>query len=210
MPPGMTGYEEALDFDIPDTQGFSVTQKLLVVGNRYLRQFVEAIDHPPTHFPGQIAVLDLTDIQLRLPKQSRTVRFHGADVIRVLVGDENVADQARVYTKPTHLLLQSVVIVARVDHDRSITLAVKEDICHPFPHAGDVFIDPTGVQRLEDLLSTVHFAHFFFLKFRCFLRHMHSSYSALRQRNHAILFRFPTQTSVYTRSSRVLRLKTVS
>ena len=30
-------------------------------------------------------------------------------------------------------------------------------------------IDPAGIQRLEDFLAAVHFAHFFFLKFGCFL-----------------------------------------
>ena len=30
-------------------------------------------------------------------------------------------------------------------------------------------VDPAGIQRLEDFLAAVHFAHFFFLKFGCFL-----------------------------------------
>ena len=32
-----------------------------------------------------------------------------------------------------------------------------------------ILVDPAGVQGLEDLLAAVHFAHFFFLKFGCFL-----------------------------------------
>ena len=37
--------------------------------------------------------------------------------------------------------------------------------------------DSAGVQRLEDLLAAVHFAHFFFLEFRCLFRHIRPSLS---------------------------------
>ena len=84
------------------------------------------------------------------------------------MGDEDVADGLGVDAQPAHFFFQPVIVVSRVDHDGGIALAVEEDICHPFPDTGDVFVDPAGVQWLEDLLAPVHFTHFFFLKFRCF------------------------------------------
>ena len=78
-----------------------------------------------------------------------------------------MAYRLRIDTEPAHFFGKAVVVIARVDHDRGIALAVKEDIRHPFAHTGDVLIDPPGVQRLEYLLAAVHPAHFFFLKFGC-------------------------------------------
>ena len=59
-------------------------------------------------------------------------------------------------------------MIPGVDHDGSIALPIKEDIRRPFPDAGDMLVDPAGIQRLEDLLAPVHPAHFLLLKFRCF------------------------------------------
>ena len=61
------------------------------------------------------------------------------------------------------------VVVARIDHNGRIAFAVEEDVGHPLPHAGHMVVDPAGIQRLEVFLAAVHFAHFFFLKFGCFL-----------------------------------------
>ena len=91
------------------------------------------------------------------------------------MGDENMADAAGVDAQPAHFFFQTVVVIARVDHQRGVALAVKEDIRHPLPHAGDVLVYPAGVQGLEDLLAAVHLAHFFFLKFRCLFGHDLSS-----------------------------------
>ena len=41
-------------------------------------------------FSGQIPVLDLTDVQLCLPEQSRTVPLYSSDMIGVLMGNEDV------------------------------------------------------------------------------------------------------------------------
>ena len=185
-------------------------QQGLLIADGDLRQLVEMIDHLAAHLARQIAVLGLADIQLRLPEQAEAVRFDRADVIRVLMRDEDMPDRTRVYAEPAHLFLEPAVVIPGVDHDGRVALAVEEDICHPLAHTGDVLVDPAGVQRLEDLLAAVHFAHFFFLEFRCLFRHMTASYFALRQQNHAMLFRFPARTASYVCSSRPFRLKTVS
>ena len=122
------------------------------------------VDHLPAHLAGQIAVLDLTYVQLRVPEQPRAVGFHRTHVVGILMGDEDVADGLGVDAQPAHFLLQPVIVIASADHDGGIALAVEEDVCHPLPDTGDVFINPAGVQGLENLLATVHFAHFFFLK----------------------------------------------
>ena len=57
-----------------------------------------------------------------------------------------------------------------------IAFAVEEDVRHPFAHAGNILVDPAGVQRLEDLLAPVHPAHCFSLKFRCLFRHDRTSF----------------------------------
>ena len=111
--------------------------------------------------------------QLRVPEQPRAVGLHRAYMVGVLMGDENLADGLGVDAQPAHFLLQPVVVVARVDHDGGIALAVEEDICHLLPDTGDVFINPAGVQGLENLLATVHPAHFLFLKFGCPSGHAH-------------------------------------
>ena len=54
-------------------------------------------------------------------------------------------------------------------HTHLFQLAVKENVCYSFTHTSDIFVDPAGVQRLEDLLAAVHPAHCLSLKFGCFL-----------------------------------------
>ena len=61
------------------------------------------------------------------------------------------------------------VLMRDEDVPDGIALAVEEDVRHPFAHTGDTPVDPAGIQRLEDLLASVHLAHFFFLKLGCFL-----------------------------------------
>ena len=78
------------------------------------------------------------------------------------MGDKNMPDASRVDAQPVHFFRQPVVIVAGVDHEHRIPFPVKENVGDPFPHTGDVFIDPARIQRLEVLLPAVHFAHFFF------------------------------------------------
>ena len=112
-----------------------------------------------------------------MPEQAGAVRFDRADVIRVLMRDEDMPDRTRVYAEPSHLFLEPAVVIPGVDHDGRVALAVEEDICHPLAHTGDVLVDPAGVQRLEDLLAAVHFAHFFFLEFRCLFGHIRPSLS---------------------------------
>ena len=160
MSPCVAGDEEALDLDIADVEGVAVLQKLLGVVDRHLRKPVEMVDHLPAHLAGQVAVLDLAHIQLRVPEQSRAVGLHRADVVGVLMGDEDVADGLGDDAQLAHFFFQLVIVVSRVDHDGGIALAVEEDICRPFPDTGDVFVDPAGVQWLEDLLAPVHFILF--------------------------------------------------
>ena len=139
-------------------------------------KLVKAVNDPAAHLAGQISILNLANIQRSIPKQSRTVRLHRTYMVGVLMGDEDVPDGMWVDTEPAHFLRQTVIVVSGINHNGGIALAVEEDICHPLPHTSDIFIDPAGVQRLEDLLAPVHPAHCFSLKFRCFFRHDRTSF----------------------------------
>ena len=159
MSPCVAGDEEALDLDIADVEGVAVLQKLLGGVDRHLRKPVEMVDHLPAHLAGQVAVLDLAHIQLRVPEQSRAVGLHRADVVGVLMGDEDMSDALRRDAEPRHLFGQPVVVIAGVHHDSRAVLAVKEDVRHPLAHAGDVPVDPARVRGLENLRAAVHAAH---------------------------------------------------
>ena len=90
-------------------------------------------------------------------------------MVSVLMRDEDVPDGCRIDAEPAHFFGKAVVVIARIDHNGRIALAVEEDVRHPFAHTGDTPVNPAGIQRLEDLLASVHLAHFFFLKLGCFL-----------------------------------------
>ena len=171
MPPRVARGQKAFDLNAVDLEDLPVAQQHLFVVNGHLRQLVEVVDHLAAHLAGEIFVLDLADIELRVPEKAGAVRLHRADMVGVLMGDEDMADGLRVDAEPAHLFLKTVIVVARVDHDGRLALAVEKDVRHPFAHAGDMFIDPAGVQRLEDLLAAVHLAHFLFLKFGSLLGH---------------------------------------
>jgi hypothetical protein len=90
-------------------------------------------------------------------------------MVSVLMGDKDMVYRLRINAEPAHFFSKAVVVISRIDHNSRIALAVEEDVCHPFAHAGNILIDPAGVQRLENLLAAVHLAHFSFLKFGCLL-----------------------------------------
>ena len=87
------------------------------------------------------------------------VLLHRADVVGVLMGDEDMSDALRRDAEPRHLFGQPVVVIAGVHHDSRAVLAVKEDVRHPLAHAGDVPVDPARVRGLENLRAAVHAAH---------------------------------------------------
>ena len=165
----MTGDEEALDLDTVDIHDLAVPQEYLFVVDRHLRQLVQMIDDLAAGLAGQILVLCLAYVQRGVPEQTGTVGLHRTHVVGVLMGNENVVDGLGVDAQPAHFLRQPVIVVPGVDHDGGVALPVKEDVGHPLPHTGHIFVDPTGIQRLEDLLAAIHFAHFFLLELGRFL-----------------------------------------
>ena len=172
----MTGNQKALDPDAVNIKDLTVVEQHFFIVDRHLRQLVKVVNDPAAHLSGQIAVLDRAYVQLCILKQPRTICFHRSHMVGVLMGDEDVPDGIRVDSQPVHLLCQPVIVVSGIDHNGRIALAVEKDICHPLPHTGDIFIDPAGVQRLEDFLAPVHPAHCFSLKFRCLFRHDRTSF----------------------------------
>ena len=46
--------------------------------------------------------------------------------------------------------VQPVVVIPGVDHDGNIALPIKEDVRHPLPDAGNILVDPAGIQRLAE------------------------------------------------------------
>ena len=127
------------------------------------------VDDLAAHFSCEIAVLGLADIEFCIPEQTGAVCLHCTHMVGILVGDKNMPDGLRVDAQPAHFFLQPVVVVPGVDHNIGIAFAVEEDVRHPLPHTGHMFVHPAGVQGLEDLLTPVHSAHFFFLKLGGFL-----------------------------------------
>ena len=160
MPPRVARGQKAFDLNAVDLEDLPVAQQHLFVVNGHLRQLVEVVDHLAAHLAGEIFVLDLADIELRVTEKAGAVRLHRADMVGVLMGDEDMADGLRVDAEPAHLFLKTVIVVARVDHDGRLALAVEKDVRHPFAHAGDMLIDPAGIERLEDFLAAVHLAFF--------------------------------------------------
>ena len=176
VPPCMTGNQKTLDPDAVNVKYLPIVQQYLFVVDRHLRQFIEMIDDFSPHLAGEIPVLDLADVQLRIPEQPRTICFHCAHMVGVLMGDKDMVYRLRINPKPAHFFGKAVIVVSGIDHNGRIAFAVEEDVRHPFAHAGNILVDPAGVQRLEDLLAPVHPAHCFSLKFRCFFRHDRTSF----------------------------------
>ena len=68
MTPGMTGNKEAFDFDAVNVENLAVMQQYLFIVDRDLRQLVKAVNDPAAHLAGQIAVLNLADVELCVPE----------------------------------------------------------------------------------------------------------------------------------------------
>ena len=64
----MTRDQEAFDPDAVNIQHVTVLEQHLFVADGHLRQLVEVIDHLAAHFAGQIAVLNLADVELCVPE----------------------------------------------------------------------------------------------------------------------------------------------
>lgn len=100
------------------------------------------------------------------------------------------------HPQPPHFLLQSVIVVTGVYHDCCAVLAVEKDVRHPFPHTGNIFINPARIQRLEYFFATIHHSHSFSLKFGCFfmLSSFHNfcicQFYVLRQINRVVISDF--------------------
>ena len=171
VPPRMAGHMETTDFNLADVKNLLVFEQHFFIVNRHLRQFIQMIDDLAAHFSGQISVFNFADVQPGLSEQAGAVRFHRAHVIGILMSDENVPNGLRIDAQPAHFLFQSIIVVARVDHDGRAAFAVKENIRHPFAHTGDMLVNPSRIQRLENLFAAIHFAHFLFLEFGCFPGH---------------------------------------
>ena len=129
------------------------------------------MNDPAPRFAGQITVFDFTDVDRGVLKQPLAVLLQCADVVGVLVGDQNVVDARRIDVEPLHFLLQPGVVVARVDHDGDAVFGVEKDVRHPFTHTGNALVDASGIQRLEDRPAAEHGAHGLLLVIRIFSCH---------------------------------------
>ena len=112
------------------------------------------IDDLAACFSGQIPVLDLANVQLCIPEQPRAICFHRAYMVGVLMGDKDMVYRLRINPKPAHFFGKAVVVISRIDHNSRIAFAVEEDVRHPFAHAGNILVDPAGVQWLEAVSYT--------------------------------------------------------
>ena len=165
----MAGHQEAFNLDITNVEDLTVLQEHLSVIDGHHGQLIQVIAHLPPHFPRQIPVFHLANVQGGMVKQPRAVCLHSTHVIRILVGDEDILNILRANAQPAHFLLQAVVVVACINHDGGISLAVEIDVSNPFPDTGHVLINPSCIQRVEDSLAPIHSAHGLALEFRRFL-----------------------------------------
>lgn len=102
MSPCMAGNQKTLDPDAVNVKYLPIVQQYLFVVDRDLRQFIEMIDDFSPHLAGEIPVLDLADVQLRIPEQPRTVCFHRTHMVGVLMGDKDMVYRLRINPKPAH------------------------------------------------------------------------------------------------------------
>ena len=90
MSPCMAGNQKTLDPDAVNVKYLPIVQQYLFVVDRDLRQFIEMIDDFSPLLAGEIPVLDLADVQIRIPEQPRTVCFHRTHMVGVLMGDKDM------------------------------------------------------------------------------------------------------------------------
>jgi hypothetical protein len=57
------------------------------------------------------------------------------------------------------LSVQPVIVIACINHDAGAILGIEEDVGNPFTNAGDMVVNATGVQPLEDFLAAVDARH---------------------------------------------------
>ena len=139
------------------------------------RQRIQLVEDPAPLFAGEIAVFDLAEVDGGVPEEQLAVTLQCADVVGILMGDEDMPDGGGINVQPAHFLLQTFIVVTRVDHNRHTVLCVKEDIGNPLPHAGHTLVDAAGVQRLENGPAAEQLAHGFLLVFRILPCHFSAS-----------------------------------
>ena len=111
--------------------------------------------HFPPDLSGHIAVLDPAEIDHGLSEQIVAVRFERSDMIRVLVGDQDMADGRWIDIQPVHFFFQPVIVVSGIDHDRCSVLGVKENIGYPLTYTRHMIVYVSGIQRFEYLFSAI-------------------------------------------------------
>lgn len=146
---------------------FAALQQHLFIVYSYLRQLIHMVYYLTTHFAGKVAVFGFANVQRGVFKKTRAVRFDCANMVRILMGYEYMANAGGVYAQPFHLFLQPIVIITGIYHNSGVPFTIKEYVCHPFAHACRIFVYPACVERLEYLLAAVHAAHFLLLELRC-------------------------------------------
>ena len=89
----MTGNQKTLDPDAVNIKDLTIVQQHFFIVDRHLRQLIEMINNLAAYFSDQIPVLDLADVQIRIPEQPRTVCFHRTHMVGVLMGDKDISDK---------------------------------------------------------------------------------------------------------------------
>ena len=167
--PGVSRYQNTLNFNITNEENLTVLKQSLRVTHLHCRQFAQAMKYLSILFAGQIAVFDFANIDSRVFEHQFAILFQGANMISILMSDQNILNRGCIKVQPGHFLPEMVIIVPCVNHDGFPVLGVEKDIGHPFPHTCHMVINPSRVQRLEDRFATKQSAHEFFLLFRILL-----------------------------------------
>ena len=135
-------------------------------------KFIRTVKNFPSDLAGEIAVFDFPDIHHCVFEQKLAVTFQRADMIRILMRDQDVLNRCRIHVQPAHFFLQTRVVVACIDHDGSAVLRVEENVGDPLPDAFHALINSACVQRFEDRLPAKQHTHGFLLMFRIFSSHI--------------------------------------
>ena len=143
--PCMAGNQDRFHADIPDLKYLSILQKYFPVICLYHRELVCPEYHFTADFSRHIPVLDLTKVKRCLREQTVRIAFYSANMICILMSDQDMLYRGWINIKPPHFLSKPVIIVAGIDHDRCPVFGIEKDVGYPFPYAGCVIVDPSGI-----------------------------------------------------------------
>ena len=164
----MSGHKYCFYLNILNIEYFSVIKQAFRVIQLYNGKRTKSVQNSPTKLPRKIFIFLLPDIEPCLSEKSFAVLFHRSYMIRIQMCQQDILNLRGPDIQPSHLLGQTFIIVARINHNRRTIFSVKENIGNPLPNRSDSFINPSGIQGFKNFFPAKHKGHKHFLKRRIF------------------------------------------